>query len=413
MNIRTRFWLLTGLRWLPTGFIIPVSALLPLHRGLTIAEFGAVASLQGIVVLCLELPTGGLADSLGRKPVLLASAVFALASYMAAALAHSPLAFALAWALAGIFRALDSGPLNAWYVDAVSDATTPLERPLEVARGLSGASSVTGGSIAGGAVAAGGLIAWAPFGREESLAVPYVVAAVLTIAQIVVTVVLMSEDRSRRVAGIWRSVRATPAVIGSGMGLLRRSRVLRALVAVELFWGFGLIAFETLMPIRLSELVDDRELAAAVMGPVTAAGWGVAAVGAALVPLLVRRWSLSAISVTLRLVQGATVIGMGLAWGPVGLVVGYFATYAVHSAAGAVYETLLHEQVDNQHRATVLSLASMAMHPAASLGAIVLGAIATGVSTGTAMIVGGIVLALAAPLFLVRRREAELTTVRT
>jgi MFS family permease len=413
VSLRRRFWVLTGLRWLSTGFIIPVVALLPLQRGLTIAEYGAAAAVQGFVVLVLELPTGGLADALGRKPVFLASAVFALASYVTFALAQVPLAFALAAGLAGVFRALDSGPLNAWYVDAVTTATPPEERPLEIARGLSGASTVLGGSIAGGAVAAGGLIAWAPFGRDDSLVVPYVVAVALAVLQIVTTVLIMSEDRSHRVAGVWRSARATPAAVGAGVKLLRRSRVLRALVAVELFWGFGMITFESLMPIRLSELIADRDLAASVMGPVTAGGWGAAAIGAAVIPLLLRRWSLTAISVTFRLVQGTTVIAMGLAWGPIGLVAGYLATYAVHIAAGVAYETLLHAEVDNDHRATVLSMASMAMQPAGSLGLIVLGAIATGASTGVAMIVGGVVLALAAPLFLVRPREAALSSVRT
>ena len=95
MTLRTRFWLLAGLRWLPTGFIIPVSALLPLERGLTVAEYGAVAATQGFVVLLFELPTGGFADALGRKPVFIASAAVALASYVVFALAQVPLAFCL------------------------------------------------------------------------------------------------------------------------------------------------------------------------------------------------------------------------------------------------------------------------------------------------------------------------------
>jgi hypothetical protein len=106
--------------------------------------------------------------------------------------------------------------------------------------------------------------------------------------------------------------------------------------------------------------------------------------------------------VVLRIVQGATVAAMGLSGGPVGVVIGLLATYAVHSAAGAIYETLLHERVGAEHRATVLSLSSMAMHPGASVGLVVLGAVATDASPGIAMIVGGVVLALAAPLFLVR-----------
>ena len=404
MTLRTRFWLLAGLRWLPTGFVIPVTALLPLERGLTIAEYGAVAATQGFVVLLLELPTGGFADALGRKPVFIASAGVALASYVIYALAQAPLAFVLASALSGVFRALDSGPLNAWFVDAVHEDESITGGSAVVARGLSGYASVVGASIATGAVISGLFIVWAPLGRENSLALPFWIAAALAVLQIIVATAIMHEDRSARVSGVVRSIRATPRVVLDGVRLLWRSRVLRALVAVELFWGFGMIAFETFMPIRLSELLSDREQAAAIMGPVTAAAWGVSALGAAMVPLLLRRWSMVGVSVALRLVQGATVVGMGLAAGPVGLVLGLFATYAVHSAAGAIYETLLHEQVGKENRATVLSLASMAMQPAGSIGAITLGVIATGVSTGFAIVVGGVVLALAAPLFLVRER---------
>ncbi|GAA3528475.1 MFS transporter [Aeromicrobium panaciterrae] len=399
MSLRTRFLLLTGLRWLPTGFIIPVTALLPLHRGLTIAEMGAAFALQGVVVLLLELPTGGFADALGRKPVIMASSCMALLAYVVFVHAQSVLAFAIAASLTGVFRALDSGPLNAWFVDATHAQGG---ESADVVRGLSGSAGVIGAAIATGSLAAGGLIAWAPVDDTARLTSPYWIAIALTVVQLIAVTVLMDEDRSARVAGVLASITSTPRVVASSFALVRRSRVLAALVAVELFWGFGMVAFESLMPVRMSELLGDRDDAAAVMGPIVAAGWGLSAVGAFAVPLLLRRWSMRSVSFTLRIVQGVTVVGMGLAAGPIGLVVAYFATYGVHIVAGAIYESQLHEQVGPEQRATVLSLASMAMHPAASVGSIVLGAIATGASTATAMVVGGVMLALAAPLFLVR-----------
>lgn len=402
MSLRTRFWLLAGIRWLSTGFVVPVAALLPLDRGLTVAEYGTVAAMQGVAVLLLELPTGGFADAVGRRPVWVASAVVSLVSCVVSSLAQGVATFMLAAVLAGTYRALDSGPLNAWFVDAVHDTVPATDRSAVVARGLSGYAGVVGVAIATGAVLSAGLVAWAPFGAGTALAAPYWVAASLCVVQVGAALVLMDERRANRLGGLLASVRATPAAVLDGGRLLARSRVLRALVAVELFWGFGMIAFESMTPIRLSELLGDRDQAAAVMGPVTATAWGVSALGAATVPLLLRRWSLVQVSVVLRLVQGATVVAMGLAGGVVGLVAGLFATYAVHSAAGAIYETLLHEQVDNRHRATVLSLASTAMHPGASMGGIVLGAIATGGSTSLALVVGGVVLAAAAPLFCVR-----------
>jgi DHA1 family tetracycline resistance protein-like MFS transporter len=404
MTLRTRFWLLAALRWLPTGFVVPVVALLPLERGLTVADLGVAIAMQGVVVLILELPTGALTDALGRRPVVIAASLVALGSYCLYATAHTPTALAAAGAASGVFRALDSGPLNAWFVDAVHDDETITDREVAVARGLSGYASVVGVSIATGAVASGALVVWAPLGSPGSLALPYWIAAGLAIVQIAAATALMDERRSGPGEGARAALRRTPRLIGEGVRLLTRSRVLRALVAVELFWGFGMVAFETMTPVRLAELLGDREQAASVMGPVTAGAWGVSALGAAMVPLVLRRWSLVQVSVALRLLQGGTVVGMGLALGPTGLVAGLFATYGLHSAAGAVYETLLHQQVGNEHRATVLSLASMAMHPGAALGAVALGAIADGVSPGAAMIAGGVVLALAAPLFLVRER---------
>jgi DHA1 family tetracycline resistance protein-like MFS transporter len=400
VTVRTRFWLIAGIRWLSTGLIVPVAALLPLQRGLTIAEYGAVAAVQGIVVLVLELPTGGFADAVGRRPVFVASAVVSVGSYAVYALAHTPTAFAVATGLAGVYRALDSGPLNAWFVDAVHAVTPPADRSAVVARGLSGYASIVGAGIATGAILSAGLVAWAPLGRAEALALPYWVAIGLTLLQIVAVLVLMDEARAR--GRLRASLRATPRTIATGAGLVLRSRLLAALMAVMVLWGFGMIAFETMTPVRLADLLGDRGAAASLMGPATAAAWGVSAVGAALVPTMLRRWSMVAVSVALRIVQGVTVVAMGLVGGAVGVVVGLLATYAVHSAAGAVYETLLHERVGPEHRATVLSLASMAMHPGASIGLLVLGAVATDVSPGVAMVVGGVVLALAAPLFVVR-----------
>lgn len=402
MRTRHRFWLLAGLRWLPTGLIIPVTTLLPLERGLTLQQLGAVIAIQGVVVLMLELPTGGFADAVGRRPVVLASAGMALTAYVVFALAPDVMWFAIAIALTGVFRALDSGPLNAWFVDEVQAG--PHEAG-DVARGLSGAGAVMGGSIAVGSLLSAALVAWAPVDRSIALALPYWAAAILAAVQIVVTYTLMQEERPPAALGALASMRDTPRTVVEGVRLLTGSRVLTALVAVELFWGFGMVGFEVFMPIRMSEFLSSRPQAAAVMGPVSAAAWGVSALGSMAAPALARRWGIVPVSVGLRLAQGATVIGMGLAFGPVGLVIAFLATYAVHSAAGVLYETLLHAQVESRNRATVLSLASMAMQPAGSLAAVILGAIAAGYTSGAALVLAGVVLALAAPLFLVQPRH--------
>jgi hypothetical protein len=49
-----RFVFLTGLRWLPVGFLAPVVVLLASSRGLSATDIGLVFTMQGGLVVALE-----------------------------------------------------------------------------------------------------------------------------------------------------------------------------------------------------------------------------------------------------------------------------------------------------------------------------------------------------------------------
>ncbi len=271
-SVTRRYLVMLALRWLPVGLMIPIYVLLPIERGLSLAEVGLVYSIQGFVVLALELPTGGLSDALGRRPVLLLAAVVGLAAGLVFYSAHTVATFALAAGLTGVFRALDSGPLEAWYVDS----TLAADPDARLEDGLSAGGVVLGVAIATGALLSGLLVAWAPIPAIETLAFPVLVGLAVNLVGLVRPRRPCSPRSGPPAASApWpTAVRAVPGVIGSGIRLLRGSRILMALVAVELLWGFGAVAFETLMPVRLSEVVGSADEAAAIMGPVGIGGLG-------------------------------------------------------------------------------------------------------------------------------------------
>jgi predicted MFS family arabinose efflux permease len=196
-------------------------------------------------------------------------------------------------------------------------------------------------------------------------------------------------------------------MVGEAFGLLRRSRVLLALVAVELFWGFGMMTFEGLLPVRLAEVVGDPDRAAALLGPANTVAWLASAGGAALTPLLIRWLGAAPGAALLRIVQGVTVVGMALFAGPVGVLIAFFACYAVHGASNPLHMGLLHRQVDGPYRNSVISVNSMVAMPAGALGGVVLGFVGDRAGVGTAMLVGAVVLAVAAPLYLPAWRAAR------
>ena len=405
---RFRYLLLLALRWFPVGLELPILVLLPLDRGLSLAEIGLAVSFQGFVVLGLELPTGGLADSWGRRPVLVVAASVCVVSLFLFAVADTFAMFAAVYVLQGVFRALDSGPLDSWYVDA----TLASDPNAKIDRGLSAGGVMVGVAMGSGALLAGGIIAWVEVPGVPTLALPAWLGLFVQLTSLVAIALLVHEppqpDGRRRFLA---SVRDVPRVIVEGTGLVRRSRVLLALLAVELFWGFGMVTFEVLVKVRLAEEVGGLEKAGAIIGPAGAVAWLVFAAGSALVPLLSARWGVAITAGVLRVAQGIAVLGMGLLAGPVGVLGGYLAAYAMHGAAGPVHTTLIHREVTSEHRSTVMSMNSMVAHPAFAVGLILLTALASGGSTSFAIVVGAIALAVAAPLYLPAARAERLRRV--
>jgi predicted MFS family arabinose efflux permease len=405
---RLRYLTLIALRWLPTGLLIPISVLLMLSRGLSLTEIGIVYSAQGFVVLVLELPTGGLSDSLGRRPVLILASLVGLVSLAFLYLAHSLPMFLAATALQGVYRALDSGPLEAWYVDA----TLAADPNARIETGLGAGNAVLSAAIAAGALLSGLLVAIDPFDTIETLALPLLVALGLYVVNLIAVVLLLTEVRvARGIRAVAGSVTAVPGVVREGLTLLRSSRVLLALILVELFWGFAMVTFESLFPVRLSEVLRDTKGAAALMGPFSSAAWIASAVGSGGIVVVSGRLGVARTAAALRVLQGLAIVGMGLLAGPIGVVTAYLACYVIHGASNPLHTSLLHRQVDGPHRTTILSMNSMISQPAGAIGAIVLGALADSASVTTAMVVGGIACAVAAPLYIPawraeRRRRA-------
>lgn len=418
---RQVFLLLTLTRWFPVGLVVTVTTLLPLERGLSIPQALTALSLGGLVVFLLELPTSGLADALGRRPLLVAAAVLQVAAALLFLTAQTFWAFALAGAVTGVFRALDSGPLEAWFVDTVH-ATTP---GADVDRPLAAHGTVMGVAIAVGALLSGGLVWWHPLDTWSALTLPYAVYTVLSVVHLVAVTVLVREvpravtpavDSARARAGsrVLESARQAPGVIRDGLRLARDNRVLRWLLLVEVFWSVGMVVFETFQPIRLSELLGGTAAGAAVAGPSAAAGWAVFAGGAALTGLATPRLGVARTAILARVLNGLGAVWMGLALGPVGLIAAYLVTYGLHGACGPAYQALLHREAEARNRSTVLSMASMLSFAAYSLAAPALGWAADLLSTQAAMVIAGAFSTLGAACFLpALRRERLLARAAT
>ena len=373
---------LTALHWLPVGLSAPVTVLLASARGLSPADIGVVVAVYSVVVLVLELPTGGLADALGHRPVLVLAGLLTTAGLLLLAVADSTALFALAWALKGVGRALDSGPLEAWYVDAVHAA----DADADVTPGLSRAGAADGAGLCLGAVLGGLLPLLADGTGDAVLVLPVLLAAALSlvsVAAVAVLVVPVGTPRGSGVTALRAGVRAVPAVVRDTARLVSRDRLLRRVLAVSLLVGAVLTTLELLGPLHVAELTGSRTEGAAVFGVVMAVSYAAAGLGALLAPAVRRLARGSVAGATTGLaVLGSLAVATVAAAGPLALG-GLFAVfYVANAAAWPLWKQVLHGRVGAGQRATALSASSLALQVGALGGSLLVPRLAEAAGTG-------------------------------
>jgi MFS family permease len=400
-----RYISLTALRWLPIGISAPVTVLLMTARGLSPADIGFVVAVYGLVTLLLELPTGGLADAIGHKPVLVISGLLSMVSLLLMVVADSVPLFALAWAVQGAGRALDSGPLEAWFVDSVHAA----DPDADVTPGLSRAGAADGLGLSLGAVL-GGVVPLITGRDSTALAIPLVVAAGLTVLSVVgvllLVVPLRGSDRSG-VAALAAGACEVPRVVRDTVVLVTRDRVLRVLLIISFLTGTVLTTMELLGPLQFADLSGSLAEGSAVFGVVMAVSFAAAAIGALLAPRARRlaRGSVAWASAGFALLGALTMVGVALAPGVVVAAVAYALFYLFNGGGWPLRQQLMHEQTTSAQRSTTVSAKSLALMLGGMLGSLLIPRLAESSGYGAAFLTGAAALTLIAVASIGLRRS--------
>jgi MFS family permease len=385
---------LTALRWLPVGLTTPIMVLLAQSRGLSLAEIGLLFTVHGIVAMALELPTGGLADVLGRRAVVVVGALLHLVSCVVTATASTFLGFLVGVLLLGTGRALDSGPVEAWYVDTVHR----IDPAADVAPGLARHAAADGGGLAVGAVVGGFL----PALLGGALAVPFLAAAALDLVFVAAVLRLLTEDRPPRegsvAASLVAGVREVPATVVGAVRLSVTDGPMRLVLLLTAVGGVGLVGCELLGPVRFADLAGGVDDGAAVYGVVLAISFAVAALGA-MVTTPLRRLLGGSTRITCVVLSMLGAAGLALFAGPDLLVVaaiGFASYYVAHGATWPLLSAVLHTRVTAAHRATAVSAMSLAMALGGILGNLVIPGLAQLVSIEAALFLVAAVVLLGA-----------------
>jgi len=206
LHIQRTYNLLLSLFWLATALPLSLSVLLFQARGLDLFQIGVAMGVYSLTIVILEVPTGGLADAIGRKRAAVIAYAFLMGSSALLLFAFSFPAVLIAFIFYGVGRALSSGALDAWFVDALQAVDPQVDLQPYLARAGTFSFLALGvGTLLGSAIPV--LFKALPVDGSAVLtpfSMPILFALGLKLLLVVLTSLLVQEDRAGAHQGSWR-----------------------------------------------------------------------------------------------------------------------------------------------------------------------------------------------------------------
>jgi MFS family permease len=379
-GLTRRFVILRALRWLPLGLVLPFLVITPEARGLSLGAIGVVFAVHSAVAIALEVPSGALADLVGRRRVLLGGAALTAVSLLIFAAAESIVAFMASAALLAAGRALISGSLEAWYVDSLRllDPAAPLTHGLSRGAAAEGVAMAVGSLIAGGLVTLAGP-ADGGGGAFSGYGIAALAGALAAIGYLIAVAALVDEgDRRARAPERPAPVRRRVAeIFATARDELMSSVAVRVVVVTGVALGMSFTAVELLWQPHLADLLSDPDTHGVAFGALAAGSMFAAAAGAAASPRLRRGVGLRS-GYLLALLLGALSVALLGAPDSVAMFIPiYLVAYLSLGLADPLHFELLNDAVGATARATLISAEALATQGGALAANLAVGALAS------------------------------------
>jgi len=348
---RTYLLLMLG-NTLAASLIWGINTIFLLDAGLSNLEAFAANAFFTVGMVLFEVPTGIVADTVGRRAsYLLGTVTLAVATLLYVLLWQLAASF-WAWALVSVLIGLGftffSGAVEAWLVDALQATgfTGQVETVFGRGQVVTGVGMLTG-SVAGGFIA-----------QQVSLGAPFVGRGAILLVMFVVAFRLMRDVGFEPATG-GRPLAEMRRIAGASIDHGWRVPAVKWLMIESLFTGgVGIYAFYALQPYLL-ELYGDPQ-AYQIAGLVAAIVAGAQIVGGVAAPRIRRRFRRRTTALIVTATLGiAALLATGLVedfYAVVGLTVAWALLFA---ATMPIRQAYINGLIPSRERATILSFDSL------------------------------------------------------
>jgi len=384
--------------WFIIGLIFPVLILYILDKGLSIFDAGIVMAAYSSAAILLELPTGGLADGIGRKRVYLLSLGVMLAGAAVLFVADGFTSLLLGAMLLGAARALSSGSIEAWFIDEfkLQNPSGNLQRAVAQA-GFFITLGIALGSLVGGLIplAFSGIELGIPgWGRYSVNAMAYMIFIAV---QIVLTLIMIQERTGVERKGVMAGFRATPQTIATSVKFGIQNRITFALVLATFAIGIAVGSVELLWQPRVQEILGPQE-ATWILGVLAAGYFASAAIGSLAGSPFCKAFKddFAHALTAARIMLALCLFLLALQSGMILFALLYFAFYLVMGIEASPYSATYNEEVPSEVRSTMLSFQSLVAQLGGLIGTLLLGYVAQTTSIAQSWLLAALVLMVSA-----------------
>ena len=404
-GIQKIYLIVISLFWLATALPMALFVLLAQTRGLDLLQVGIAMGLYSLTIVLLEVPTGGLADTIGRKRVAILAYSIILISGLVLLGAFTFPVFLFGFILNGVGRALSSGALDAWFVDALKAADPDIDlQPAFAKVGtftlLSLGVGTLGGSLIPGFfnnLPADGTTIFTP------LSMPLAISGALYILLLLAVIFLIKEERPSTNENTWlESLGEIPTMVKTAVALTRQNNIILLLLGVTSASGFALISFESFWQPHFANLFGGSEGNTFWFGVIMGGSFLVGMLGNMIVTpiskVLGKRYGL--VAAIFQGLRGIVLIGLALQSNLPIAVLLFWLVYLNMGAVNSPHSTMLNEQIPSEQRSSMLSIESLASYLGGAVGGILLGYIAKELSINTAWLIAGGALVLSLFIYL-------------
>lgn len=400
--------LLVFLYWFANALPLALLILLLQSRGLNLWQVSVLLGINALTVVLLEVPTGSLADIVGRKRVAIWAALLMMVGFGLFLTSFRFSLLLLGSVIYGASRALASGSLDAWFVDTVQahDPDVALQ-PLFAKSGIATLLGLALGTLAGGIIPYGH--SFLPIGESAiltELSLPLLASLLVQLIRLVLIGTLVVEEPPTRTEPLSGVVRTVPAFVNSAVQLSWRSGLIRWVLLTTFAGGFVMVGLENFWQPHFATLLGGSEGNTLAFGVIMAGNFILGAVGNMVSPALARglRNRLGYLAGASEFLRGIALVVLVMQEDFYLAGLFFWLVYFGMGVTGPAVGAMINEEIPTEVRSTMLSIQSMVSYIGVFVGSVLLGRLAHQFSVRTAWLVAsGVLISLLLPYIKIDR----------